>query len=100
MNIQNISKEKREVTLTLNADELVMICNMIYTAIDEYAKREKVQELHADMILARDLCQYGHIDNFSLGRIVAAREAAGSKIDTHMDEYVKKKTREKNNEKE
>lgn len=99
MNIQNISKEKREVTLTLSADELVMICNMIFTAKDEYVKREKVQELHADMILARDLCQYGHIDNFSLGRMVAAREAAGSKIDTHMDKYVKK-ARKKNNEKE
>lgn len=89
MNILNVSKERREVTLTLDADELIMICNMIFSAKDEYIKRERVQALHADMILARDLCQYGHIDDFSLGRMVAAREASGAKIDTHMDKYVK-----------
>ena len=30
MEIMNISKEDKEVVLTLNADELVRLCNVLY----------------------------------------------------------------------
>ena len=39
MNIQNISKEKKEATIKLSADDLVMICNALYAQFDE--KMEK-----------------------------------------------------------
>lgn len=38
MNIQSISKKDREVTVTLSADELVKICNLLYSTADNEKK--------------------------------------------------------------
>lgn len=86
MNIQSISKEKREVTVCLNADELVMLGNIMHLASTHANQKnpsntEKLASLYADIILARDLCQYGHLDNFSLSRIVKNRNLGESSID-------------------
>lgn len=78
MNIENISKSKEQVTLTLNRDELVMLCNIMYGAkqISEgETKTELFHKTYADMILARDMCQYGHLDNFSLSQIMKERNS-------------------------
>ena len=83
MNIQSISKEKRKAVITLDSDELVLLCNLMYQAPKEYQNRQLTNQLHSEMMIARDLSQYGLIDNFSIGRIVAAREAAGGEIKTH-----------------
>lgn len=72
MNIQEISKSNREVTVTLNADELIRICNAMHKA-DNNDNNELYNKLHSEMILARDLCQYGGIDNFTLSCIVNYR---------------------------
>lgn len=85
MNIQSISKEKREVTVCLNADELVMLGNIMHLASTQAnqtkpSNTEKLASLYADIILARDLCQYGHLDNFSLSRIVRNRNLGESSI--------------------
>lgn len=72
MDILNISKENREVTMTLSADELVKICNIFYAAQDK-DKTDTYYSLYGDMMLARDLCQYGHIDNFCLSNIAKCR---------------------------
>lgn len=86
MNIQSISKEKREVTVCLNADELVMLGNIMHLASTHATQTkpsntEKMASLYADIILARDLCQYGHLDNFSLSCIVKNRNLGESSID-------------------
>lgn len=85
MNIQSISKEKREVTVCLNADELVMLGNIMHLASKHATQTkpsntEKMASLYADIILARDLCQYGHLDNFSLSHIVRNRNLGESNI--------------------
>ena len=72
MDIQNISKEDREVTVTLSADELIKICNVFYST-NMANKNELYYRLYSDMMIARDLCQYGHIDNVCLKRIVDCR---------------------------
>ena len=58
MNIQNISKKDREVLVTLSADELVKLCNILHET--DNSKDELQQQLHSELIIARDLCQYGH----------------------------------------
>lgn len=72
MNIFSISKTKREVTLSLSSDELVKICNVLYNAAEEQ-RNNVYHNLYADMMIARDLSQYGHIDNFCLDRVVEER---------------------------
>lgn len=73
MNIQTISKEKRKVTVELTADDLVTICNALYAQSDEKKHYETFMQLYSDMMMARDLCQYGHVDNFCLHNIVKCR---------------------------
>lgn len=85
MNIQSISKEKREVTVRLDADELVMLGNIMHLASTHAnqtkpSNTEKLASLYADIILARDLCQYGHLDDFSLSNIVRNRNLGESNI--------------------
>lgn len=79
MNIQNISKKDREVTVTLSADELVKICNVLYGTKDEN-KNELYFKLYYEMMIARDMCQYGHIDDFCLEHIARARNHCGNGI--------------------
>lgn len=78
MDIQNISKKDREVTISLSADELVKICNTFYQT--EERKDDLYHKLYSELMIARDLCQYGHIDNFCLSRIVKNRNSCMDKI--------------------
>lgn len=73
MNIQNISKANRETTVELSASDLVIICNALYDQSDEKKNNDNFMELYSNMMMARDLCQYGHIDNFCLHNIVKCR---------------------------
>lgn len=75
MNVREVSKDKREVVAVLEADDLVRICNAIYYAIkSDSIKQDKYAKLYSDLQIARDLCQYGHLDNVSLKRIVKTRQ--------------------------
>lgn len=73
MNIQNISKENREVIVELSADDLVIICNALYAQSSEKKDTDYFMELYSNMMMARDLCQYGHVDDFCLHNIVRCR---------------------------
>lgn len=73
MNIENISKEKGEVLVRLSKDDLVGICNALYRQTEEQENKENILQLYSDMMMARDLCQYGHIDDFCLQNIVRCR---------------------------
>ena len=79
MNIQNISKENKEATITLSADELVKICNVLYGTADK-EKTDLYYQLYSEMMIARDMCQYGHIDNFCLENIVKCRNSFDKKV--------------------
>lgn len=73
MNIQSISKRDREVTVELSADDLIIICNALYAQSSEEKDNDYFMQLYSDMMMARDLCQYGHVDNFCLHNIVKCR---------------------------
>ena len=70
MNIENIPKEKGEVLVRLSKDDLVGICNALYRQTEE---QENILQLYSDMMMARDLCQYGHIDDVCLQNVVRCR---------------------------
>lgn len=73
MNIQTISKEKKEVMVELTADDLIIICNALYAQSGEERNNNYFMQLYSDMMMTRDLCQYGHVDNFCLHNIVKCR---------------------------
>lgn len=59
----------------LEADDLIKICNAIYYAIKSNAiGQDKYAKLYSDLQIARDLCQYGHLDNVSLKSIIKTRQ--------------------------
>ena len=86
MKMHNISHEKEEVTITLSSSELVKICNALFLKAKNSDTTENCNELYSNMITLRDLCQYGHIDDFSLGNVVRLRNECGSKIGTVLSE--------------
>lgn len=57
----------------LTADDLVIICNALYAQSSEKNNNDYFFQLYSDMMMARDLCQYGHVDNFCLHNIVRCR---------------------------
>ena len=90
MNIQNISKEKRNVIVELEADDLVMICNALYSQLEEKNNNDNFLQLYSDMMMARDLCQYGHIDNFCLSNIVKCRNCHASNYSSHLRQLFRR----------
>ena len=80
MNIQSISKENANANVTVSASELVLICNMFHEQLAKEKSNPKFLELYGDLMLARDLCQYGHVDNFCLGGIVKCRNSIGNGV--------------------
>ena len=72
MNIQNISKNDREVTVTLSSDELVKLCNVLYYARD----------IKSDLMIARDISQYGNIDDTTFSKIIKERAKAANPYQT------------------
>ena len=73
MNILNISKADKEVVVTLSSDELVELSNVLYNA-PEGDKNKSYYKLYGEIMLARDLSQYGHIDKFCFEQIAECRE--------------------------
>lgn len=73
MNILNVSKKDNEVVVRLSSDELVKLSNVLYHAPDS-DKNDIYYKLYGNVMLARDLSQYGHIDEFCFERIAECRK--------------------------
>ena len=82
MKIQNISKNDREVTVTLSSDELVKLCNVLYYARDKYDGDNLYHEIKSDLMIARDISQYGNIDDTTLSKIIKERAKAANPYQT------------------
>ena len=74
MDILSISKENRESVVILDSTELVTLCNVLYQATKDENVQAIVYKLYGNLMIARDLSQYGHIDAFCLEQIVKCRE--------------------------
>lgn len=75
MEILNISKENKEVIVSLDSDELVKLCNCLYKT-DDSNKNSLYHKLYGQLMMCRDLSQYGHIDDWCFEKIVEQRERA------------------------
>lgn len=73
MRTMNIDASEKEVVLCLDYAELIEICNALHYAEKSGNKRQRFYRLYGNLMLARDLCQYGNIDNFSLKKIQECR---------------------------
>lgn len=71
MNVKNITKGK-DVLVALSIDDIKTLCNALYNT-DNKEKDNSYWKLYSDMMIARDLCEYGHIDNFCLEQVKKAR---------------------------
>lgn len=71
MNILNISKSDKNVTVSLTSDELQMLCNLMSERPD--IVKDQFHQLYSELLIANNLCQYGHLDNFALTQIVKAK---------------------------
>ena len=91
MNIKNITKSTNQVNMTLEKDELVMLCNVMYFAeiagLDE-TKRKIFHKVYADLIMVTNLCQYGHVDDFAFNLIMDERKYAGLKKFKRLEEKL------------
>ncbi len=83
MNILNINKKEKEVVVTLNADELIELCNCMYRA-DEKNQEGVFHKLYGELMIARELSQYGHIDNWALSKIVEQRKHCGFELESEV----------------
>ena len=81
MNILNIDKSKKEVVVTLSADELIKLCNCMYKT-DEKNQEGIFHNLYGELIIARELSQYGHIDNWALSKIIEQRKHCGFELES------------------
>lgn len=79
--------ENKKVQATLNADELAFISELISVVeqasqkTSEAPKLTTMQHLFAsEVIIARELSQYGHLDEYALKQILLHKRAAGMNV--------------------
>ena len=72
MEMLSISKKDNEAIVRLSSDELVKLSNVLYHAPDS-DRNELFYKLYGEVMIARDLSQYGHIDGFCFEKITECR---------------------------
>ena len=77
--IEQTSKGERSYDLysRLLKDRIIFLADEVNGPSKTDKKNEKFLQLYSDMTMARDLCQYGHVDNFCLHRITICRNGIG-----------------------
>lgn len=80
MTILSTSKERKEAVISFGIDELIVLCNTLYRETKGDNARAIHYLLSSNLMIARDLTQYGHIDGFCLDSIVKCRKRAEEKV--------------------
>lgn len=76
MEILKISKTEKEAVVRLSVEEMKVICNMFYRTGEKIEGDPLYHQLYSEMLIANDLAQYGHIDNFCFRQVVKERNLA------------------------
>lgn len=80
MTINSLSRNNRIVDVSLSSSELVEICNYIY----KVKESEQIDSrLYRQMMIARELSQYGHIDELGFESISECYK--GGKVDAESN---------------
>lgn len=76
MEILEISKTKKQANITLDAGELIILCNIFHemTKNTEYDKRITFYKMYDKFMMLNDLVQYGHLDAFRIEKMLECRE--------------------------
>ena len=76
MDILEISKLKKEANITLDAGELVTLCNVFYAMTEntDHKKSITFYGMYDKFMMHNDLVQYGHIDTFRIEKMMECRE--------------------------
>ena len=71
MDILDISKLKKEANITLDAGELVTLCNVFYTMTENTDHKKNITSygMYDKFTMLNDLVQYGHIDAFRIEKM-------------------------------
>lgn len=72
MTIHNIDHVAHKAVIELSSDELVLLTNALYE-MEKIDGRDSLRTLHADLIIARDITQYGGLDSCSLEDVAKRR---------------------------
>ena len=78
MIIVSVSQAERKATITLDAGELVELCNAMFHAKGE-RDNQRFYHIYGNLMMARDLSQYGHLDVFSFDSNAQCREKANER---------------------
>lgn len=96
MLIQEIKKGDCAL-VSLDSEEIKILTSIMSILKEQQIKIENplYQRLQSDLIFARDLCLYGHIDDFSLAEIVNCRgpEKIQKTINEINDKEIEQKGR-------
>lgn len=70
MHIEKIEHDNF-VETKLDAEEVKCLCEALYSAYYDNEDNPIFSKLYSELIIARDLCLYGHLDNFGIANVVS-----------------------------
>lgn len=71
MNIEKIEHDDC-VNVTLDTEEVKCLCEALYCAYNE--DNPVFSKLYSELIIARDICLYGHLDDFGIASVVSCKD--------------------------
>ena len=73
MNIKKIEHDDC-VNVTLDTEEVKCLCEAFYGAFYDNEDNPVFRKLYSELIIARDICLYGHLDDFSIASVVSCKD--------------------------
>lgn len=73
MNIEKIEHDDC-VNVTLDTEEVKCLCEALYGAFYDNEDNPVFRKLYSELIIARDICLYGHLDDFGIASVVSCKD--------------------------
>ncbi|CUQ07029.1 Uncharacterised protein [Anaerostipes hadrus] len=70
MHIEKIEHDNC-VETKLDAEEVICLCEVLYGAYYDNEDNPVFSKLYSELIIARDICLYGHLDDFAIANVVS-----------------------------
>lgn len=76
--VEHIDGMQGEAVISLNREELRSLCNGLYL-LSKHRGNDYDKDLHTQMRVARDIIDYGAVDNFTFAAAVEEKDAKWQK---------------------
>lgn len=73
MHIEKIEHDNY-VETKLDAEEIKYLCEALYNAYHDNKNDPAFRKLYCELIIARDICLYGHLDDFGIANVVSCKD--------------------------